>query len=278
MRGPRRWAVAVRASDGSIRTLAGDVPRWAMSAERLPVVRGVIALAASLSLGVRALVWSAEQMPDRSGRPVPVWRTLTTGLVLAVGLFFVLPAAAVHALADGGRWALVVEAVARLGVFLGYLLAVGLLPDVRRVFQYHGAEHMAVAAHEAGDASVEEALTRSTRHDRCGTTFLLLVVVLTAVAGLVIGDLPYGWLLLSRVVTLPFVAGVAYELIRLAGKASGRGRWLASLVLAPGRALQALTTRAPDRGQVEVAVVALASALAEEVVAERSDEPALLAV
>jgi uncharacterized protein YqhQ len=262
MRGPERWAVAVRRTDGTIAVSAGEAPSWSQRWSLVPFARGIAALGESLSLGVRALGWSA-QVSGRAdpNRPLRVVPTAALAVVLAAGLFFVLPAAVARLVVGAGASAGWVEAVARLSIFLGYLAAVGRLPDVARVFAYHGAEHMAVSAHEAGGPlDVASARRYGTRHPRCGTTFMLVVVVGAAFATVALGDLPWAKLVASRLLLVPVMAAIAYEILRAA---TALQRFAAvRVVLAPGLALQALTTRQPDDDQLEVALVALREALA----------------
>jgi uncharacterized protein YqhQ len=262
MRGPERWAVAVRRPDGSIAVDSGEAPEWSQRWAQVPFARGIAALADSLSLGVRALGWSTEVSgkaePGRKLRVVP---TAALAVVLAAGLFFVLPAATARLLVGAGAATGWVEAGVRLSVFVGYLALVGRLPDIARVFAYHGAEHMAVSAHESGGAlDVASARRYGTRHPRCGTTFMLVVVFGAACVTVMLGELPWAKLIASRLLLVPVMASVAYELLRLAATRLDRPvvRWL----LAPGLALQSLTTRPPDDDQLEVALVALRTALA----------------
>lgn len=265
MRHGHRWAAAARRPDDRIVVTTGEVPLrpW----RRLPLVRGSLALLESAALGIRATAWAARHSADdpddessgfnRAGVAISV----VLGAGLAVGLFGLLPAAAGHWLAPGGGTRFqVVETALRLGLIFAYLLALGRSPQIRRVFGYHGAEHRVVNAYEAGlPVRVESAATTSRIHDRCGTTFLLLVALVAAAVHLVVGDQDLWLLLASRVVLLPVVAGLAYEAMRLAA-AHAEAR-LSRLVSGPGHLLQRLTTAEPDDGMIEVAVVALRAAI-----------------
>lgn len=268
IRSPRWVSTAVRTRSGTIAeevvhrpTLLVRTP-WA----RLPVVRGAVVLWEALVVGTRALVYSASQAVEGElGRPLSrreVGLSLGLGLSLAVGLFFVLPTVVVRWM-DRGLGAVsfnLVEGLVRTAVLVGYLGAVGLLPEVRRVFMYHGAEHKVVNAWERGaPLEVEEVQKHSRYHPRCGTSFLLVVVLVSVVVFSLVGKPPIAWRALSRVVLVPLIAGVAYEVIR----AGSRCRWLRPL-LAPGMWLQRLTTREPDAEQVEVAIRALRGVVERE--------------
>jgi uncharacterized protein YqhQ len=267
MRGARSWAVAVRRPDGSIDLTVEDAPAWGQRWSSVPLVRGVVALAESMSLGVRALAWSGRPEDDDTPlTPVELAGTLAVGLVGFAALFLVVPAVvtklAQHRLA--GRLGFnLFEGGLRLALFLGYLVAIGRLAGVRRVFEYHGAEHKAIAAWERGvPVTPESAQTFTTEHVRCGTNFLLLVMVLTIAGHTLVGRPGWAGLLLSRVLLLPLVAAVAYELVRAAADRLDRG-WVRA-VMAPGLALQRLTTREPGLDQLEVAIAALLAVLTAE--------------
>jgi uncharacterized protein YqhQ len=273
MRGERAWAVAVRTPEGEIEITVNEAPTWAERWSKLPLVRGVTALAESLALGFRALTWSANrQIPEEeqiSSRAMS-W-TIGAALVLFTAIFIVLPAVAANGLSDlfsaSGAWYQVGEGALRLGIFLGYLLLIGRMRDIKRVFQYHGAEHKAIAAYENGvELNAESAQRFGTEHVRCGTNFLLTVMVVTILVYSFIGR--PGWLALiaSRVVLIPLIAGISYEIIRFAAKNMDR-RWVRAL-MRPGLLLQRLTTREPTLDQVEVAVASLRAVLTAEQLAE----------
>jgi uncharacterized protein YqhQ len=265
MRGQGRWAVAVRRADGRVDLRVEDVPPWCGRSERIPVVRGVAALAESFTIGVRGLTWSVERAAADAGQPAglpSLARTVALALTVVLTGFVVFPAA-LGRLAGGSHGLAVtaVEGAVRLGVLLAYLKGIGRRTDVRRLFAYHGAEHRAVATYEAGaPLTPEAARSFGTRHLRCGTTFLLLVVVVALVVHAVVGVPHWGLFVASRIVAVPVVAGLAYEVLRAAAR--GAERWpVVRVLMAPGLALQALTTREPDDAQVEVALAALAAVL-----------------
>ncbi len=272
MRGVSTWAVAVRRPDGSVATesfpLVSVLRRH--RALRLPVIRGAVALVESLAIGFRALAISANaQLPagDREEISRGTWiGTVTFALALSIGLFFLLPAviASVSGAGDdNGLVFVVVEKLIRIGIFLGYLWLVSRLPDLQRVFQYHGAEHKAISAYEAGVALTPQNAQRFSRlHPRCGTSFLLIVMIVAIVVFAPFGKLDWHWLLLSRVVGIPLVAGLAFEVIKLFGRHRTR-RW-ARVLMWPGLQLQRLTTREPELAQLAVAITALEAVLATE--------------
>jgi uncharacterized protein YqhQ len=273
MRGERSWAVAVRMPDGAIDIDVQDAPSWAERYSRIPLLRGVMALAESLTLGFRALSWSAnKQMPeeDQISSKAMGW-TIGIALALFTGVFILIPAFAANGLGDvlglDGFWFHVAEGALRLGIFLGYLALIGRVRDVKRVFQYHGAEHKAIAAYENDvELTPESAQRFSTQHVRCGTNFLLTVMVVTIFVYSFVGR--PGWLLLiaSRVVLIPLIAGVSYEVIRFAARHM-QWAWV-RFVMRPGLALQRLTTKEPTLDQVEVAIASLRAVLTAEQLAE----------
>lgn len=263
MRGRRYMAVAVRAPSGRIVVRAEPLPIRLYSGfvGRTPFVRGLTLLWDSLGLGMKALMFSADVATEgeevQLSKPVQ-WTTAATALVFGIGLFFVTPVV-VGGLAEGasssGLVGHVVEAVVRLGLLVGYVALIGLMPDIKRVYAYHGAEHMTIHAFEAGDPLVPERIRRySPAHPRCGTAFLLLVVAISIVVFALVGT-PDWWVrILSRILLLPVIAGLAYEVLRFGGAHVEHP--LVKLIVAPGLALQALTTRRPDDQQIEVAVAA----------------------
>jgi uncharacterized protein YqhQ len=273
MRGERSWAVAIRTPEGDIEIETNDAPRWAEKYSRIPLVRGVTALGESLSLGMKALTWSANrQIPEEEqlSSKAMGW-TIGIALAFFTAVFIVLPAVAAnglgHILGVDGFWFHLAEGALRLTIFLGYLLLIAQLKDIKRVFQYHGAEHKAIAAYENDvELTAESAQRFDTSHVRCGTNFLLTVMVITIVVYSFVGR--PGWLLLvlSRIVLLPIIAGVSYEVIRFAA-GHMRWRWV-RIVMKPGLWLQKLTTREPSLDQVEVAIASLRAVLTAEQLAE----------
>ena len=269
MRSPDAWAVAVRSPGGGIDvTTAAFVSAIRRHrALRLPLVRGVVALAESMRLGLRALAISARARLAAEGEAGGLddgAATVTSVAVVALGIgaFFVVPAAVAHALVSGPLAAfLAVETALRLAIYLAYASWIGRAAGLRRTLAYHGAEHMAIACHEAGDRlTPESALRHSRLHPRCGTNFLLVLMVLATVVYAPVGIPDWHWLLLSRILGVPVAVAISYEAIRWMG--AGRGSAAVRALSRPGLALQRLTTREPDRDQVEVAIAALQPVLA----------------
>lgn len=270
MRGSRTMAVAVRNPQGQIvvqeRPLNEKIYNGPIS--RIPFVRGLVMLWDTLGLGTQALMMSADiaagQEASFSG-PV-AWGTVVVAVGLAVALFMLLPSFLVGLVAPylPSEWLTsLLEGIIRLFIIVGYVWAVGFLPDIRRVFAYHGAEHKTVHAHEAGAAlTVEEVRRFSTAHTRCGTAFLLTLVLLTVLVFAPLGKPTLLVRLVSRIVLLPVIAGIAYEFIRLTARLADRP-WMRVLI-APNLALQRLTTREPDDSMLEVAIGALKAVLASE--------------
>ena len=275
MRGPRNWAVAVRKPDGEIAQVARSVDplmarHWLL---RLPVVRGVIALGESLSIGFRALSvsanYAAQEAAEGDEEPAEIGRwALAFAFLVAIGfalmMFKVGPALLTDLLPiSSGGWFVIVEGAIRVTVFVVYLSVISLLPDLRRVFQYHAAEHKVINAYEAGEELTPEVTQRySLIHPRCGTAFLLWVMVIGVFVFALFGRPAWYWLIVTRIALLPVIAGIAYELIRFAGK-HAENRVLMTL-LAPGLWLQRLTTREPTLEQLEVSIRALRAVLERE--------------
>ncbi|HEY8467415.1 MAG TPA: DUF1385 domain-containing protein, partial [Solirubrobacterales bacterium] len=258
MRGVSTWAVAVRRPDGEIEVSSEPVVSWAKRhrALRWPVIRGVVALAESLAIGFRAIAISANAQlaDDEDGEPEEIggltWGLTVLGsLLLAIGLFFVVPVGVTSLFKDALGSAFLfwlVEGVLRTAIFIGYIVAISRLPDLRRVFEYHGAEHKTISCFEAGDElTPERAAAYSRFHPRCGTSFLLVVMVLAIFVFAPIGLPAWYWLVLSRVLGIPLLAGLSYEVIKWAGR-NRRRAWVRA-VMWPGLMLQSLTTREPDR-------------------------------
>src|SRR3989442_9610221 len=273
MRGPSNGAVAVRKPDGEIahvsRHIESPMKRHALA--RLPVIRGILALGESLAIGFRALAISAnyaaqEEGDDSDGAPKELSRgqlffAFAVAIGFAIALFKVTPALLTDLLPIHRTGAFViVEGLIRVTIFVLYLSLISLLPDLRRVFQYHAAEHKAINALEDGAELVPERVqTYSLIHPRCGTAFLLWVMVIAIFVFAFFGRPAWYWLIATRILLLPLIAGLAYELIRFAGKHTGN-RVLMTL-LAPGLWLQRLTTREPTLDQIEVSIRALQEVL-----------------
>jgi uncharacterized protein YqhQ len=272
MRGPRNWAVAVRKPDGQIAQVARSIDplmarHWAL---RLPIVRGVVALGESLAIGFRALSVSAnyaaqeEEQGDEEPAEIGRW-ALAFAFLVAIGFALMMFKVGPALLADllpikSGGWFVLVEGLIRVTVFVAYLTVLSFIPSLRRVFQYHAAEHKAINAYEAGEElTPANAQRHSLIHPRCGTAFLLWVMVVSVFVYALLGRPTWYWLIVSRIVLLPVIAGIAYELIRFAGKHADN-RILMTL-LAPGLWLQRLTTREPSLDQLEVSIKALKEVL-----------------
>jgi uncharacterized protein YqhQ len=275
MRGPRNWAVAVRKPDGEIAHISRAIDplmarHWAL---RLPIVRGVVALGESLAIGFRALSVSAnyaaveEMEGDEEPAEIGRWAlffSFAVAIGFAVMLFKVSPALLADLLPiRSGGYFVMVEGLIRVAIFVAYLSLLSMIPSLRRVFQYHAAEHKAINAYEAGESLTPEVTQRySLIHPRCGTAFLLWVMVIGVFVFALFGRPTWYWLIISRIALLPLIAGIAYELIRFAGK-HAENRVLMT-ALAPGLWLQRLTTREPTLDQLEVSIRALREVLERE--------------
>ncbi len=292
MRGVRTWALSVRkpfasdadASDGvlgPIETQTFPLDSWARRHRfyRLPVIRGVVALAESLAIGMRALGISANaQLPEGEGEQVSgaAWVvTVALAVAFAVGLFFIVPLGLAGLIRSQlGHSSLlfwIVEGVLRTLIFLGYLTLLSRLPDLRRVLEYHGAEHKAISCYEADDELAPERATLYSRlHPRCGTSFLLVVMIVAIVVFAPIGVPAWYLLIVTRVLGVPVIAGVSFEIIKWAGR-NRRRAWVRALMY-PGMQLQRLTTREPDLDQLAVAIAALEAVLAIEAPGQASAE------
>ena len=299
MRGISTWAVAVRkpsaeqlaaggadskeGAKGEIEVVSEPLVAWTKRHRilRLPIIRGVAALGESLKIGFRALGISANAQvpPGDAGDEKEIgggaWAgTIAFALLFAVGLFFLLPAGLTNIFKDeipNSILFVVIEKLVRVTIFLGYLTLISRMPDLQRVFQYHGAEHKTISCYEAGEELTPENAQRYSRfHPRCGTSFLLLVMVVAIVVFAPLGKLDWQWLFISRIVGIPIVAGLAFELIKWFGKNRTK-RW-ARILMWPGIQLQRLTTREPDLSQLAVAIAALQAVLAVENPRAAADE------
>jgi uncharacterized protein YqhQ len=285
MRGVSTWALAVRkpAPEGSPEALGAiDVKRFPLTSltkrrriYRVPVIRGVVALGESLAIGLKALGISANaQLPEEEQEiSGGAWAgTVVLAIIFAIGLFFVVPVGLTslikHQLGSSLLFWLV-EGVLRTAIFLGYLYLLSRLRDLRRVFEYHGAEHKVISCYEADDElTPERAKLYSRLHPRCGTSFLLIVMIMAIFVFAPIG-LPAWWLLvLTRILGVPLIAGLSFEVIKWAGR--NRSRPWVRTVIWPGMQLQKLTTREPDLDQLAVSIASLNAVLAVEKPGEAS--------
>jgi uncharacterized protein YqhQ len=281
MRGVSVWAVAVRKPDGEIEVTSEPLVSWAKRSRvlRWPVIRGVVALAESLKIGFRALAISANAQLDPEEQEEIggfTWGlTIAFSLVLAIGLFFVVPVGAVSLIKGklGSPFLFwLVEGCLRTAIFIGYIALISRLGDLRRVFEYHGAEHKTISCFEAEDRLIPaRAKLYSRLHPRCGTSFLLIVMVLSIFVFAPIGLPAWYWLLASRILGIPLIAGLSYEVIKWAGR-NRRKRWVRALMW-PGLMLQNLTTREPSEPQLEVAIAALDAVLAVETPGQAAESP-----
>jgi uncharacterized protein YqhQ len=271
MRGVSSWAVAIRSPKGEIDVRSFPLVSWTGRHKlyRWPLIRGVVALVESLAIGMRALGISAgAQLPEADQQlSKGTWAvTAVVALCFVVALFFVAPVGLTslikHQLGSSvAFW--VVEGVMRTAIFIGYLFLLSRVRDLRRVFEYHGAEHKVISCFEASDQLVpERAKLYSRLHPRCGTSFLLVVMIVAIFVFAPIG-LPAWWVLvLTRIFGIPLIAGLSFELIKWAGR-NRRRRWV-QMIMYPGMQLQRLTTREPDLDQLAVAITALEGVLAVE--------------
>ncbi len=261
MRGRKTMVMAVRRPDGGLATDMQTLPAlYTGRMRQTPLIRGIIALLEALVLGIKALLYSANISLEEEGEEIAGWLVgviVAIALVVAVTLFFMLPLFLTRLLNIGSSLVFnLIDGLIRVAIFLAYLRVMTLVPDIRRVFAYHGAEHKVVNAYEAGvPLEVEVVKAYSTAHVRCGTSFLFVVLSLSIVVFALVG-LHEPWLMvLSRIVLIPVIAALGYEVIYFGARHSNNG--LVRAVLAPGLWLQALTTREPDDSQLEVALTAL---------------------
>ena len=266
IRGQRNVAIACRRPDGSIAIRRQPLtPIFTGRLRRIPLIRGVIAMAETLTLGMRALSYSANVAAEAEGEEIgkgSMAGMMAVSLTIAIGVFFVIPVLAsdrLEGLLGSSIAANIAEGAIRLALFLGYILLIGRMNDIRRVFMYHGAEHMTVHAQERGDPLQIDYIRRyPTAHPRCGTAFLLVVMVVAILAFIFVGREPFWWLIASRIVLVPLIAAVSYEVIRFSGRHADNP--LVHLITAPSLALQSLTTRQPDDDQIEIAIAAMQQA------------------
>ncbi|MGI6433889.1 MAG: DUF1385 domain-containing protein [Syntrophomonadaceae bacterium] len=271
MRGPARTSIAVRKSDGTIQVDEQPNSDWGKRFPFLkwPFIRGTFVLIESLVVGIQMLNYSANMALEEDEDELSFWEVFITMVIafgLAILLFMILPTAIVHYLQAylTGPWLQnLVEGIIRIAFFFLYVVAISRMPDIARVFMYHGAEHKTIFAYEAGEAlNVENVSKHSPLHPRCGTSFLLIVMVISIVVFALLGEGTLWYRIWSRLVVLPVVAGLGYEFLKISGRFYGQG-WL-NFLIAPGLWMQRLTTREPDQSQMEVAIAALQRLLEEE--------------
>lgn len=276
IRGPEHMAVAVRHPRGHIVTHSERLTGiYTGRSRRIPFLRGVVVLWETMALGMRALNYSSRiafEEEDDNGEQVEfpekvLWGTMALAILFVVGVFFAGPILLANLLEafDVHRfWIVAVEGVLRLVLFVGYIALIGLIPDIRRVFQYHGAEHMTIHAYEAGrPLTPGEVRPFPKEHTRCGTSFLLVVVFVALITFFVFDLLVDEGLVIrtaSRIVFMPLVAGISYEILRSGARYGGN--WFVHAMFMPNIALQALTTKVPDDSQIEVAIASFEATLA----------------
>ena len=277
MRGQKVMVTAVRRPDGEIAVDTQMLPAFATSrARRVPVIRGIVVLVETLVLGYKSLIHSAnvsmgEEEEKLSGGAA--WGMVAASLALVVAVFFIAPlflARTLDVYIESSILFHLVEGFIRLGMFIAYLKLIGLSHSLRRVFSYHGAEHKVVNAYEAGvPLAVGPVSEHNTAHRRCGTSFMFVVLVIAIIVFSLVGRPSLGLMVLWRVILIPAISGISYEIIQFGARHEGNA--LVRAFLAPGLWLQKLTTREPDETQLEVAV----SALRQAVEIDRSDEAEL---
>ena len=284
MRGPKKIATAVRKGDGEIeldkRAVSSLVTKYHVN--KIPILRGVFSFFDSMICSIRALMWSAEfvdledetseskfdkWLSDKFGdkvKDIVIYFSLFVAMIFSIGLFFILPNIITGFLSGFIKSNLLktlIEGVVRIAIFLGYVLAVSQMEDIKRVFQYHGAEHKTIFCYEAGlDLTVENARNMSRLHPRCGTSFLVFVMVISIILFSFISWDNMWTRLGMRLLLLPVVAGISYEIIRWAGRSKSR---VVCVISRPGMWLQKITTREPDDSQLEVAITAMKAVITD---------------
>lgn len=266
MRGRENIAIAVRRPDGELVVATQPLPViYKGRLKKLPLVRGIIVLVETLALGIQTLLHSAQIVATDEGNqktemaPVLLWGTITVGIAFAIALFFIAPLLLIRYLFDLYTSALIsnlIEGFLRVGIFIAYLKLISLIPDIRRVFAYHGAEHKVVNAYEAGVPLESETVKGySTAHARCGTSFLLTVLIVAIIVFAFLGRPPLWASILSRLFLIPVIAALSYEIVRFSATHSHNR--LVRTFLIPGLWLQAMTTNEPNDQQLETALSAL---------------------
>lgn len=286
MRGPKKIATAVRKADGEIVIDKKDVNSFVSNYKinKIPVLRGVAAFIESMVTGVKCLMFSADQvdieeenpekmskfekwLDDKLGdkiKDIAIYFSVVISLIFSIGMFMLLPTAIAGIFKIWIKSALIlnlIEGVLKLSIFFLYLRLVSCMEDIRRVFEYHGAEHKTIAAYEAGEElTAENAMKYSRLHPRCGTSFLLIVMVISILMFSLLRWENLWMRIAYRLLLLPFVAGISYEIIKLAGK---NPNGIVGILTKPGLWLQKLTTREPDLSQLEVAIEAMKEVIPE---------------
>jgi len=279
MRGKEHFTICVRSLDGTLNLTKQPLPSiYKGRLRETPLIRGVIVLIETLVLGTQALFHSAQiasaEEEEEKIHPVLLWGTLIIGIAFAIALFFIAPLFITRYFIDpyisSALVSNLVEGFLRIGIFVAYLKLIGLMPDIRRVFAYHGAEHKVVNAYEAGiPLEVEAIKSYSTANPRCGTSFIFIVLIIAIIVFALFGR-PTLWLsILSRVVLIPLIAALSYEIMKFG--AGHIKNTIVKTLLAPGLMLQAMTTREPDESQLETAILALNEVIEADRLEEKED-------
>lgn len=273
MKGKKGWSVAVRSADGEIHTkkeTLNELPFFL----RLPLIRGFVSLIHALILGIKAIEYSASKAFEEEGKPLSntsIMITITIAMLLGITLFILLPlyltkliGIVFQQVLDNSILFNLVDGIIRIIFFLLYILIIGLWKDMRRIFEYHGAEHKVIHAYENGkDLSIKNIKNFSPLHPRCGTSFLLIVMVISIFTfSFIPKELSFIYKFLSRIILIPLIAGISYEFLKLSSKI--KNNFIVKILIQPGLMLQKLTTREPDDSQIEVAVKALEEVLSLE--------------
>ena len=274
IRGQNHYSLAVRREDGTITHLQEPLNTYFTGRLRkIPLIRGFLALLETLILGIKALNQSATlAMVDQTAEgqkemsPWVLAMTLAISLIIGIGIFFVVPqliVTPIHSIVQSDILINVIEGLLRLVILVGYIWVISFMENIKRVFCYHGAEHMAVHTYEAGLAlEISNVRKFGTPHPRCGTAFLLTVVLVSIIAFMFLGWPELHWRIISRIALLPVIAAISYEFIRFSGL--HQTWWIARQMAVPGLILQRLTTRQPDDSQIEVAISAMEAAIAAD--------------
>ncbi len=270
IRGKAYSSIAVRRPSGEIALKIEPLSKLFIGKLRqIPLVRGVMVLAETLVLGMRSLSYSASVAMDQEAQEMPkatLAVMMVISLAFAVGLFFMTPLLVVRSIDSFISSSILsnfIEGAVRLAIFLIYIYLIGRMSEIRKVFAYHGAEHMTIHARENGDPLEVAAVRKySTAHPRCGTAFLLVVMIVAIIVFTFLGRPSMEWRILSRIVLIPVIAAISYEVIRFSGVHSKNA--LVKLVTGPSLALQRLTTRQPSDAQIEVAIAAVKEAIAAD--------------
>ena len=274
IRGQNHYSLAVRREDGTITHLQEPLNTYFTGKLRkIPLIRGFLALLETLILGIKALNQSATlAMVDQTAEgqkemsPWVLAMTLAISLIIGIGIFFVVPqliVTPIHSIVHSDILINMIEGLLRLVILVGYIWVISFMENIKRVFCYHGAEHMAVHTYEAGLAlEISNVRKFGTPHPRCGTAFLLTVVLVSIIAFMFLGWPELHWRIISRIALLPVIAAISYEFIRFSGL--HQTWWIARQMAVPGLVLQRLTTRQPDDSQIEVAISAMEAAIAAD--------------